>query len=258
MLGSRAGGGRVGGGDLLFFAKSEPQCAAEAAVDGERESERDRESACPRGAAARPRPARAARCKHLSSGEPEQEAAAVVLAPPARAWRGAAWDSRVAAEIQAQVMTTNPKPNKALKVKKEAGENAPVLSDDELVSMSVRELNQHLRGLTKEEVVRLKQRRRTLKNRGYAASCRIKRVTQKEELERQRVELQQEVEKLARENSSMKLELDALRSKYEALQTFARTVARGSMAPTKVATTSVITIVKSAEIATSVPFSAAS
>uniref|UniRef100_A0A8C3PLR2 MAF bZIP transcription factor K n=1 Tax=Calidris pygmaea TaxID=425635 RepID=A0A8C3PLR2_9CHAR len=166
---------------------------------------------------------------------------------------------RFCPEDCAQVMTTNPKPNKALKVKEESGENAPVLSDDELVSMSVRELNQHLRGLTKEEVIRLKQRRRTLKNRGYAASCRIKRVTQKEELERQRVELQQEVEKLARENSSMKLELDALRSKYEALQTFARTVARGPITPTKVATTSVITIVKSAEISSSsVPFSAAS
>ncbi|XP_044159591.1 transcription factor MafK isoform X1 [Bufo gargarizans] len=158
-----------------------------------------------------------------------------------------------------QVMTTNLKPNKALKVKKEAGENAPALSDDELVSMSVRELNQHLRGLSKEDIIRLKQRRRTLKNRGYAASCRVKRVTQKEELERQRVELQHEVDKLARENSSMKLELDALRSKYEALQTFARTVARGPITPTKVATTSVITIVKSADLSSaSIPFSAAS
>jgi len=156
-------------------------------------------------------------------------------------------------------MTTPNKGNKALKVKREPGENGTSLTDEELVTMSVRELNQHLRGLTKEEVVRLKQRRRTLKNRGYAASCRIKRVTQKEELERQRVELQQEVEKLASENASMRLELDALRSKYEALQTFARTVARGPVTPTKVATTSVITIVKSADISsTSVPFSAAS
>uniref|UniRef100_A0A8C2JD16 Transcription factor MafG n=1 Tax=Cyprinus carpio TaxID=7962 RepID=A0A8C2JD16_CYPCA len=128
-------------------------------------------------------------------------------------------------------MTTTNKGNKALKVKREPGENGTSLTDDELVSMSVRELNQHLRGLTKEEILQLKQRRRTLKNRGYAASCRVKRVTQKEELEKQKAELQQEVEKLASENASMKVELDALRSKYEALQSFARTVARGPVVP---------------------------
>uniref|UniRef100_UPI00398EDCB0 transcription factor MafK-like n=1 Tax=Pristiophorus japonicus TaxID=55135 RepID=UPI00398EDCB0 len=129
------------------------------------------------------------------------------------------------------------------KAKKESGSTA--LSDDELIQLTVRDLNQHLRGLSKEEVARLKQRRRTLKNRGYAASCREKRVSQRDDLEQQRTALAAEVDGLARENSSMKGELDSLRARYLALQTFARSVGREPLVPTRVATTGVITIVKS-------------
>ncbi|XP_052017200.1 transcription factor MafF isoform X1 [Apodemus sylvaticus] len=143
-------------------------------------------------------------------------------------------------------MSVDPLSSKALKVKRELSENTPHLSDEALMGLSVRELNRNLRGLSAEEVTRLKQRRRTLKNRGYAASCRVKRVCQKEELQKQKSELEREVDKLARENAAMRLELDALRGKCEALQGFARSVAASRGPAALVAPASVITIVKSA------------
>ena len=101
-----------------------------------------------------------------------------------------------------------------------AGSPHPAVSDNDLVLLSVRELNRQLRGLSKEEIAKLKQRRRTLKNRGYAASCREKRISQREELEIERSNLRLQVEDLQKENMRVKSELESLRAKYESLKNF--------------------------------------
>merc|ERR1712037_956284 len=60
------------------------------------------------------------------------------------------------------------------------------LSDQELVTMSTKEINKLLkkRGIDKDRQKELKQERRTLKNRGYAANCRVKRETEEKTLEK--------------------------------------------------------------------------
>lgn len=67
----------------------------------------------------------------------------------------------------------------------------------------------------------MKQRRRTLKNRGYAASCRIKRIEQKDELETEKTQEWRDMETMQEEINRMKDEVGTIRTRYEALKKFA-------------------------------------
>lgn len=87
------------------------------------------------------------------------------------------------------------------------------LNDDMLMSLSVRELNKRLHGCPREEVVRLKQKRRTLKNRGYAQNCRSKRLQQRQDLESMNRSLQNELHRMKVELAKTVQERDLLKQR---------------------------------------------
>ena len=92
------------------------------------------------------------------------------------------------------------------------------LTNGELTSYSVRQLNKMVSGFPRQTITKLKQRRRTLKNRGYAQNCRHKRLDQKNKLERQNAQLRDEnarlshlVRDLQHRLAKQAVELDSLR-----------------------------------------------
>ncbi|KAK2193006.1 hypothetical protein NP493_18g02007 [Ridgeia piscesae] len=82
--------------------------------------------------------------------------------------------------------------------------------DSELVRLSVRELNRRLRGWSPEAVKRLKQRRRTLKNRGYAQNCRTKRLEHHSHLETEINDLRDTLTQVTKERDHYKMKYHAL------------------------------------------------
>jgi hypothetical protein len=91
--------------------------------------------------------------------------------------------------------------------KSDAKRGAPTVPDEELVAMSVRELNNKLRGYDRKYVRLLKQKRRTLKNRGYALNCRLKRVQTQGRIEHENQLLRHENRNLRQLVASLQLEL---------------------------------------------------
>ena len=88
------------------------------------------------------------------------------------------------------------------------------ITDEELVELSVRDLNRRLQGLNKSEVQRLKQRRRTLKNRGYAHNCRNRRIMVKEELQTENDKLRTIISELQRKLSHVTRERDQYKQQH--------------------------------------------
>ncbi|XP_050791812.1 transcription factor MafF-like [Gopherus flavomarginatus] len=103
--------------------------------------------------------------------------------------------------------------------------NKPHLSDEQLVELSLPDLNDHLWGLPREQVEQLKQRRRRLRNRRTAAAWRERNMYKWKELEGQNAKLKQKLEEMARENATLCLELKVLRGRYKPLQDSAADIA---------------------------------
>jgi len=95
------------------------------------------------------------------------------------------------------------------------------VSVEELTTLSIIDLNKRLSGLTKEEINKLKAKRRTLKNRGYAQNCRESKDEEEKRLKTEGEELQKEIS--ARKSSILekRKQVEDFKRKYEQLKRFA-------------------------------------
>lgn len=92
------------------------------------------------------------------------------------------------------------------------------LNDDELMSLSTRELNRRLQSASADERSRLKQRRRTLKNRGYAQTCRTRRLDGQHKLKHTNEALVAEVNELKETVCTLTAERDYYREQCESYE----------------------------------------
>lgn len=118
------------------------------------------------------------------------------------------------------------------------GSSDDLINDALLLQLPVRDLNKRLQGISKEEIARLKQKRRTLKNRGYAQSCRTKRMNQRIELENANEILATELHKMKSELSRITQERDMYKQRFSALAAARESMSAATAAAVVAATSS--------------------
>ena len=94
------------------------------------------------------------------------------------------------------------------------------LSDEELIKLSVRDLNKLLSDLPIDKVKQIKYRRRTLKNRGYASICRERRMSLKDKLLIEKEQILGDASRLSEENQLLRNELKRIQQNMQALVNF--------------------------------------
>lgn len=92
------------------------------------------------------------------------------------------------------------------------------ITDEDLLNLGVKDLNRLLKTLTPDERSKLKKRRRILKNRGYAANCRTKRMSFKEILELEKTELEKDVKKMKHDNDIMRIKLESIKERFKDME----------------------------------------
>jgi len=101
--------------------------------------------------------------------------------------------------------------------------SSTTISDEELVTYNVKELNRVLKskGISKEQVSSIKQRRRTLKNRGYAATVRVKREESKGDLETKLNVVDNEERRHRAEMAQISKDIQRIKKVYQAILRYA-------------------------------------
>ena len=98
------------------------------------------------------------------------------------------------------------------------------MTDEELSSLNIKDLNRKLkdRGLPKQTIDKLKQRRRTLKNRKYATDCREKKDQEVSSLEGNKDNEEVSLQQLQDENEELQENIKQLKSFYMKAVEFAK------------------------------------